>query len=159
MANYQINNLLATTPTLQAVSSTYKTMIQVLAQTTGLKRNKWYDIIVSMSGTPADQNMEWDVPRITATVTGVASTPVPLDAADPACSAAGTINATAENAGVTANSSLLYMPGNIRATLRWVAAPGSELVGPATNNAGLVLRTRSGSGYTGNAGCTALFSE
>lgn len=158
MANYGDNNLLATTPTLQAVSSTYKTMIQLLAATTGLKRNKWFDIIVSMSGTPADQNMEWDVARATAVATGVASVPVALDPADAACSATAIINATGEGT-VTANSTLLYMPGNIRATLRWVAAPGSELVGPATNAAGLSLRTRSGSGYTGNAGCSIIFSE
>jgi len=157
MANYSVNNLLAATPALQAVSSTYKTEIEILAQTSGLKRFKIYDILVGTAGTPADNYMEFDVARATATCTGTASTPVAIDPADAACSAAAKINATAEGT-VTATSSVWYIAFNQRASFRWIAAPGSELVAPATNNNGFVLRARSAA-YTGNVGATILFSE
>ena len=37
----------------------------------------------------------------------------------------------------TAAKELLEVPLNTRATFRWAAAPGSELVIPATNDAGI----------------------
>ena len=101
--------------------------------------------------------MEFDVSRITANGTGTAVTPVALDPADAAAASTANANYTAEPT-VTASSSGFYVGINQRASYRWVAAPGSELVAPATANNGFTVRVRSG-GYTGTATAEALFQE
>jgi hypothetical protein len=95
--------------------------------------------------------MEWDISRFSATaiLTATAVTPNPLDVADSAMLGVSTANAVTENTYI-ANSSVFYVGVNQRASYRWVAAPGSELVYPATALAGLGGRTRSG-GYTSTA--------
>jgi len=156
MANYAATN--SNAGTQQAIAATYKSLIGLNAATSpALKRFKVYDILVGTNGTPADNFVEWDVSRMTAAGTGTALTPNPLDPADSATAIAGTANYTVEPT-VTASSSVFYVGVNQRASYRWVAAPGSELVAPATNLAGFVLRARSG-GYTGTATGEMLFLE
>lgn len=159
MANYNTSNTLSSAPNLQAQSSTYKTGVELAAQTTGLKRGRVYEWKLGMTSVPAssDTYVELDISRKTAAGTGTAATPQALDAADPACSATCIINSTVEPT-ITLNSQLDYAALNQRATAFWQAAPGSELVWPATNLAGLAWRTRS-SLYTGNVGLTVKFSE
>ena len=155
MARYSGSNELA--GTRQAMAATYKTLMVLAAATATLTRAMVGDITVGINGTPADNVMEFDVSRTTANGTGTAATPVPLD---PALRAAGTtltVNQTAEPT-VTAASSLLQFGMNQRATYRWVAAPGSELLIPATNAAGLAIRAKSPA-YTGTATAVALFEE
>ena len=156
MANYAVNNGLG--GTLQAITSTYKTLLAVTAQTTSLRRIKVYDVTFGTLGTPADQTYEFDISRQTAAATGTTVTPNPLDPADAAAFTVGTANATVEGT-ITAASSVFYLGINQRASYRWVAAPGSELVGPATNLAGLAIRTRSASGGTATATAAFLFQE
>lgn len=156
MANYAVNNGLA--GTLQAITSTYKTLMAVTAQTTSLRRIKVYDVMFGTLGTPADQTYEFDISRQTAAGTSTAITPVALDPADAAAFTVGSANFTAEGT-ITATSSVFYLGINQRASYRWVAAPGSELVGPATNLAGLAIRTRSVSGGTATATAAFLFQE
>lgn len=156
MAKFSGNN---SAGTHQAITSTYKTLIQVTAQTTSLKRGKLYDITFGTLGTPADQSYEWDVSRCTTLGTG-GTTPVaaPLDPADAAAFTVVTVDVTAEPT-ITAATSQLYIAANQRASYRWVAAPGSELVWPATNLNGFALRTRSVSGGTATASGQFLFEE
>lgn len=156
MANYAVNNGLG--GTLQAITSTYKTLLAVTAQTTSLRRIKVYDVMFGTLGTPADQTYEYDISRQTAAGTSTAATPNPLDPADAAAFTVGSVNFTAEPT-ITASSSVFYLGINQRASYRWVAAPGSELVGPATNLAGLALRTRSVSGGTATSTAEFLFQE
>lgn len=153
MANFATSNSLAGTQ--QAVSSTYKTLLNVYSSsTTSARRGKIYDILVGTNGTPADNYMEWDLSRFSATaiLTATAVTPNPLDVADAAMLSASYANATTENTYVNngTGASVFYVGVNQRASYRWVAAPGGELVYPATNLAGIGGRTRSG-GYTGTA--------
>lgn len=156
MANYALTN--SNAGTQQSVTSTYKSLIGVTASsTTALRRVKVYDILVGTNGTPADNYMEWDVSRQTVAGTGTALTPNALDPADGASVSACLANYTSEPT-VTAASSVFYVGVNQRASYRWVAAPGSELVAPATNAAGFVGRTRSG-GYTSTATMTMLMTE
>jgi len=156
MAKYEANNALGGTQ--QSLSSTYKTLLSLNASSaTALRRAKVYDVLIGTNGTPADNYMEWDVSAMTAAGTGTGVTPNKLDPADGAALTVATANYTAEPT-VTASSSLFYIGVNQRASYRWVAAPGSELVIPATNLAGLVLRARSG-GYTGTATGAMLFEE
>jgi hypothetical protein len=154
MAKYAIGNDLGGSQ--QAVSGSYKTLVSMFAGAT-TRRGKMYDILIGTNGTPADNYMEWDVSRMTADGTGTSITPNALDPADAAALGTSKANYTAEPT-VTANSSLFYVGVNQRASYRWVAAPGSELVYPATANNGLVLRTRSG-GYTGTATGKTLVEE
>lgn len=156
MANYSASNGLA--GTLQATTSTYKTLLALTAQTTSLRRIKIYDVLFGTLGTPADQTYEWDISRQTAAGTSTAVTPLPLDPADAAAFTVGSANFTAEGT-ITAASSLFYFAANQRASYRWQAVPGSELVGPATNLAGLAMRTRSASGGTVTASAEFYFQE
>jgi hypothetical protein len=154
MAKYGINNSLAGSQ--QNMSSAYKTALSVFAGATA-RRGKLYDVLIGTDGTPADNAVDWDISRMTADGTGTSATPTALDPADAAMLATSKVNYTAEPT-VTAASSLFQVGVNQRASYRWVAAPGSELVYPATANNGLVLRAKS-SGYTSTFTGAALVEE
>lgn len=154
MAKYQVNNSLAGTQ--QAISSSYKTLQSAFCSGTP-RRGKLYDLAIGTNGTPADNFMEFDVSRMTVDGTGTATTPTLLDPADAAALSTAKANYTVEPT-VTAASSLFYIGINQRASYRWVAAPGSELVWPATAANGLVARAKSGA-YTGTATGTFWFEE
>jgi hypothetical protein len=156
MAKFAVNNGLA--GTLQAITSTYKSLLEVTAQTTSLKRGKLYDFTFGTIGTAADQTYEWDISRYTTIGTGTAVTPLALDPADAAAFTVGTANHTVEPT-VTATSSLFYLGTNQRASYRWVCPPGGEMVWPATNLNGLGLRTRSVSGGTATSTAAFWFEE
>jgi hypothetical protein len=102
-----------------------------------------FDVLIGTNGTPADNYLQWDISRITAAGTSTSVTPQALDPADAAALGLAGNNHTVEPT-VTAGSSLLNVGVNQRASYRWVAAPGSELVFPALNANGLALRTLSG---------------
>lgn len=155
MALYSANNINAGTQ--QAISATYKSLMVLTAATATLRRAKVYDVLFGTNGTPADNYMEFDISRQTAAGTATALTPVALDPADTAAGTVGAANATVEGT-VTAASSQFYLGYNQRASFRWVAAPGSELVIPATNLAGFAMRQRSAA-YTGTATVHAWFAE
>ncbi len=181
MANFGVPNSTAVGGgnAQQAVSGTYKSLIvvgnsTVTTATVGvgmLRRGKLYDILIGTAGTPADNYMEYDVTRITlgTTPSGIVNTLISsisstfsLDLADNnGCVNAVQINSTAE-VGITVAAEQWYVGINQRASYRWVAAPGSEIVWPANTSAvgtnGLALRTRSG-GYTGLATGSIMFTE
>jgi hypothetical protein len=151
MAKYAITGALA------AVSGSYKTVLDVFATSGALRRGKVFDVLIGTNGTPADNYLQWDISRMTADGTGTAVTPNPLDPADVAALATAKNNYSAEPT-ITANSSLFNVGVNQRASYRWVAAPGSELLFPATAGNGLALRTLSG-GYTGSATGGFMYEE
>lgn len=180
MANFSIANSTGVGAGAAAgnMTTTYKTLVltgtsTTTTNTTGsggqLRRGKIYDILVGTSGTPADNYMEWDVTRVTMGTSSVGtagissvSSGLSIDPADPyGFMAMASINSTGETL-FTATTEIWYVGVNQRASYRWVAAPGSELVYPAvssaTGNNGLALRARSG-GYTGTATGNWLFSE
>jgi hypothetical protein len=164
----------------QAVASTYKSLCVVgnsSATTSTLgagmfRRGKIYDLLVGTNGTPADNDLEFDVAWITyaTTAAGITGTLISslssLFGCDPAdnngCVAALQMNSTGE-VGVTVVTEKWYVGLNQRASYRWVCAPGSELVYPAnsstTGQNGMDLRARSASGYTGTATGTVFFQE
>jgi len=108
--------------------------VLVVNAVTAARRIKVYDYMVACTATPADAVFIHFIKRTTADPTGASVTPSPLDPADAACSAGGFDTVTVI---ATAGVFLLQVPLNHRATYRWVAAPGSELIGPATDNNGL----------------------
>lgn len=120
-----------------ASGSSNKTLVTVIGATT--VRPRVFDIILGSQATPADQAAEYSIKRFTAAGTaGSSPTPNPLDPSDVASVATAGITHSAEPT-YTAGSTLLDINLNQRATFRWVASPGMELVGPATASNGLGL--------------------
>jgi hypothetical protein len=114
-------------------------------------RPKIYDLICGSDATPADNAAEYNLQRHTAAGTSTAFTPVALDPGDPASLAASGYNHSVEPT-YTAAALLLEWAQNQRATFRWVAAPNSELVLPATaaNGASVITVTVAGSAINTN---------
>lgn len=112
-----------------------KTAATIIAAST--VRIKLYDIAVGSSTTPADQTFQFTVGRFTAVGTAASNpTPLPLDPNEAAALSTVGITHSAEPT-YTAGGSLLDLSINQRASFRWVAAPGSELMAPASANNGL----------------------
>lgn len=158
MANFTASNGSTTSGgTQQNQSTAYGAPILGLgSSSTVLKRGKVYDLLIGTNGTPADNAIEWDISRVTATSTSTLITPQPLDMADAAAVSVVTANST--TSGTISVQNLFYIGVNQRASYRWVAAPGSELVWPATSSAGLQLRARSPA-YASTVTATWLFQE
>lgn len=156
MAGYSASNLLGGTQ--QAVSTSFKTLLALMASSgVSLQRFKLEEFKFGFDGTPADNAYTCDVSRMSADGTATSVTPTKIDPADGAFLGLATANHTVEGT-VTAASRLDGWGGNQRATLRWVAAPGQQLIVPATNLAGLVFRVKS-PGYTGTATVDAVVSN
>ena len=117
-----------------------------------------YDLISGSNATPADNYAQFGIRRVSARGTQTATwAPTALDAANPASLAV--FNTTwSGNPTITASSDLLNVSHNQRATFRWVAAPGSELVVAATAGAGLALMAV-GSNATAAYQWTLLWEE
>jgi len=178
MANYGITN--STNYTTQPnMTTTYTPLVAIAASSltfvnpptfSGLRRGKIYDILVGTNGTPADNFIEWVCQRATIGATATflgslssGSSQFSLDLADAGFSAFVTVNATATTSALwTTQQPAWYAGVNQRASYRWVAAPGSEIVYPAvssnTGSNGLAFGARS-AGYTGTGTITVLFQE
>lgn len=118
-------------------------------------RAKVFEWTLSHSGTPADNAIFWSIKRHTSAPTSSSVTPAPLDSADPASTTTAGENATIEPTfGAIIWENAIYQ----RATYRWVAVPGSEVVIPDTANNGLAF-VPSHASYTGNCEVTAYFTE
>lgn len=131
-----------------------------------LRRGKIYDILIGTPSTPGDTALQFDCSRMTAMgssgsiyagALSSVSSGISLDPADGLIAAYAVVNSCAET-NYTFTNSLWNVGVNQRASYRWVAAPGSELVYPAVSSAGLGLRTISPS-YTGVVTGTVLFQE
>ena len=180
MSNYAIAN--STTPAgtaAAAIGSSYTSIIAIAAssgnQTSppvnlGFRRGKVYDILVGSNATPADGYAEWEMSRVTMGTTVIylgsvssLSSNYSLDVGDLGFQAIGVMNASAGSTAVIARTAALWYVGvNQRASYRWVAAPGSELVYPAVSSAtagnGLAINARTaGTGFIVTA--TIMFSE
>ena len=128
------------------------------ASGTQIRRFKLYDYIVGSDSTPNDYAITWQIQRQTAlgSLAASAETVQPLDAADaPLSTLAGQTVTVMGTTGVT----LSEWPTNQRATYRWVAAPGSELVTPATASNGLYFNTPELVGGTPSVWITAFINE
>jgi hypothetical protein len=134
MARYSASG----TQTLQSSASGDATALSFAAQSTA-HRNIVYELWFGNEGAPADLVTVYHVARVTTDGAGTSVTPSALDPNDRASQCTCLENHTTEPT-YTANGELLEMPLNHRATFRWVAAPGSELITPATDNNGLGLK-------------------
>lgn len=142
MARYSVTNLHAGTQ--QNLSSSYKTLLSLTAATgaTTLRKGWIYDVLLGADGTPADNSITYKVDRQTTVGTGTATAGNPLDGGDAAGLLVETVNNTIEPT-VTASTQFIELAVNQRASYRWVAAPGGELVVPATDVTGIGVRAKS----------------
>lgn len=159
MAKYVLCNNDIAINSQQNLTTTYKTLLDITAATgaTTLRRGWIYDIMVGTDGTPADNAINWKVDRQTSTGTRTSHTPAQVDAADAAALLTCGVNTTIEGI-VTDQTGLVQLGVNQRASYRWVAYPGGELVVPATNVAGIGIRAKSPA-YTSTATACAHFWE
>jgi hypothetical protein len=103
------------------------------------RRGKIYDWSFGCNATPADAVFEHIAQRCTTAATGAALTEQPLDPADTAASTLVLQDTITADPTLTAGAIMLRKPLNQRATFRWVAPPGGELVLPATASNGYML--------------------
>lgn len=121
-------------------------------------RPKVYDFILGSDATPADNAAEYVLQRYTAAGTATAITPRALDPGDPASLAAAGEAHTVEPT-YTADVIMLQFALNQRATFRWVAAPGGEIILPATAANGLGLQVIGIAGSAVNVNACIHFAE
>jgi hypothetical protein len=148
MANYVVQ--------LNRTASTTLPVGTVGADATRPRRGKFYDLVFGSEASPADNPFLWTVQRCTALGTSTGVTPTALDSADAATESDAGENHTID-ATQTANLILLAIALNQRATFRWVAAPGGELVYPATASNGLAINTPTSSAVAVTA--TVMYQE
>ena len=128
MARYAVNG--------QSTNTASTTVLAIDGTTTS--RGAIYDLLLGSDATPADNAAQWNLKRFgTANGTGTAVVPQPLDAADGVARLQGTQDHSVEPTYTT--TALMEWGQNQRATFRWVAAPGGELIIPATSDAGIGL--------------------
>jgi hypothetical protein len=105
------------------------------------RRLKVFDFLVGCDAAPADQASKFAFRRTTADGDPLtAFTPTKLDPADGASVASMDLTWTgAAEPTITGSSDVLQIALNQRATNRWIAVPGHEIIIPATSEAGLAL--------------------
>ena len=141
-------------------SGTDKTIINLFNPTaTPTNRGRICDVVVGSVATPADQAADFLLNRTTAVGTeGSGLVPNNLDPAGPAGAYDSGLGVFSVEPTYTAAKQLLAFQLNQRATFRWVAAPGYELIMAATQNNGAGLKTIT-STSTQAHGATILFEE
>lgn len=138
-------------------SSTLPSVTVISASTV---RPKIYDLIVGSDATPADNAGKFVLQRCTAAGTaGSAITPQALDSGDPAAIATSGLATFSVGPTLTANAFVLQWAQNQRATFRWVAAPSSEIVLPATASNGVAVLPTVVGGSAFNTDFTILEEE
>ncbi len=160
MANFALTNgSTSGSGTQQTTATTYGGAVLGMTAAATPRRGKVYDILIGTNGTPADNFIEWTLDRVTtsSSAAGTIYAAVPTDSADAAATAVCTVNSSVAGT-ITAVAQVFYVGVNQRASYRWVAAPGSELVWPATSSNGFQSRVRS-AGYTGTVTMQLLFQE
>ena len=136
---------------------TDKTLLTMISAAT--VRPRLVDVLVGCAATPADLATLFYLQRFTAPGTeGSGLVPAPLDPDDPAALADFGVGVFAAEPTYTAATILLSIALNQRATFRWVAAPGCELVAPATADNGIGCKS-SASGGTAAHAVSMIFEE
>jgi hypothetical protein len=135
----------------QTLTTSATTCLGITSNTSTVQRNWIYELVFGNVGTPADHLSIWTVQRCTAPGAGVAVVGTRLDLADR--EAQGVTNEDHGAGGgseptYTSTEELMEVPLNHRATYRWVAKDGSEIVTPATSGDGIGIHSLHASATT-----------
>lgn len=141
---------------LQATMSTSLALGAIYCPATSMRRFRLWDAVFGCEGTPGDTAMTLRIQRSTGAPTvgnGTAVTPAPVDPAD---AAAVTLSLSFGSTSVngTTSTTLFEIVQNQRSTVRWFAAPGEEIVVPATANNGLQYLTPTSPALSGRVSST-----
>lgn len=137
MSGYQGRNYSITGNTSLAASATLPALTVI--GTTAV-RTMVYDYILGSSGSPADAAARLTWQRCTTAGTaGSSITPQAIDPGNPAAVTTSGLATFSVGPTLTASALLAEVGINQRATFRWIAAPGGELMIPATSANGLAL--------------------
>lgn len=121
-------------------AASVQTVLALNAAAASPRRARIFDLTFGSSASPVvDQQWVWQCQRCTTVGTGSSKVP---NALDPADTLASTIQATdiyTVDPTLTAAAFVKSVGLNQRATFRWVAAPGKELVIPAATNNGIAV--------------------
>ncbi len=120
-------------------------------------RGRIYDILFGHGSAPADTVIRWEVARATTSATGTGAVETQLDIDGPAAELAVEEEVTV-GPTVTADNQLIDMDLNQRATFRWISAPDSEFVVPASATGAIFINASSAT-YTGIARVTIMWAE
>jgi len=131
--------------TIQRTASTTLAVGSLTAAAANMRRAKVSEFSIGCEAATADNAYLWQVQRCTTAGTaGTNPTPVALDAGDTlACTI---VIGQAHTVDPTGTTVLLSIPLNQRASFRWVAYPGGELIIPATASNGLKWETPTAGG-------------
>jgi len=132
---------------IQTTASTADSALTIAEGATTLHRVWITEFLIADIGTPADNVFIWTVQRATADGDGTAVTPTRLDLADAEALSVCVENHTTEPT-YTSTEELFEFGLNARATFRWVASPGMEIIIPATANVGVGFWTDHASATT-----------
>lgn len=123
------------------------------------RRARLLELELGNASSPADNAFIFIIQAISGitTLAGTTKTPMMLDAGD---TLASTIvckdTITADSTNLTAGSFALNWPVNQRGSVRYVAAPGAEIVIPATTSNGYLFGVSAASTTTQGASLTFL---
>ena len=132
-------------PIASITNTATKVLVDILA--TAAVRPVLYDLMVSSVAAVADNSAEYQILKAASagTTPTATITPKPLDDQDPAATATahnGTYAADPSSSG----AAFLDFALNLRATFRWVAAPGGEFISAAATTSGFLLKSNAVSG-------------
>jgi hypothetical protein len=116
-----------------------QTVLGLTAAASSPRRAKVHDLSFGCEASPADNAFAWMIQRCSTAGTGSALTPNALDPADTLASTIVAKDTTTADPTLTASAFLYAQALNQRASFRWVAAPYSEIIIPATASNGIVL--------------------
>ena len=126
--------------TMQRTASSTLDVGSVLTAAASMRRFALYEAIFGSEATPADVANLWTLNKRTGTATGgTAPSIVTLDESDTLAATLVANQAPTSNGGGTGVK--LSVPLNAKATFRWVAVPGGELIAPATASNGIAAAT------------------
>ncbi len=120
----------------QTLTSSIVTAFMVASNASTAQRNSVYEYVLGNIGTPADLISVHTIQRLTVVGTNTDVVPSKMDLADRAAQADAGENHTVEPT-YTSNEEVDEIPLNHRGTYKWQAAPGSEIVCPATTGDGI----------------------
>lgn len=111
----------------------------IVAAAASPRRAKIYDWTLGCGATPGDNAFTHIGQRCSSAGTGAALTPNMLDAGDTLASTIVCKDTVTADPTPTAGAFAFRKALNQRSTFRWVAAPGGELIVPATASNGFML--------------------
>jgi len=143
-----------------ATNTASSTLPLITLISTPAVRPQLYDLILGSDATPADNAAKYVIQRCTAAGTaGSSITPQAIDPGDPAAVTTSGLATFSVGPTLTASAFMLQFAHNQRATFRWVAAPQSNIILPATSANGIAILPTVVGGSAFNAVASLLFEE